>query len=100
MAQLIVDLRTDFTRRAFGFVEIHLTKRDRRRRMGPTYFDILSTPAGDLVRGVRLAEIQDLDDGLHFLVVRLLNATGAPIAMRRILVTVRGNTMVLAVLAR
>jgi hypothetical protein len=49
---------------------------------------------------VRVAEIQDLENGLHFLVVRLLDRRGAPIAMQRILVTVRGNTAALALLSR
>lgn len=98
MAELLVDLRTDFTRREFGSVELHLIKRDRARRLA--FIDFVSIPAGDLLRGVRLATIHDLSDASYLLVTRLLDARGVPIAMRRTLVSLRGTFVTLVVIAR
>jgi hypothetical protein len=100
MALLVVDLRTNFERREFGTVEVHLTKRVRRGRMQAHFVDFVSAPRGDLERGVRVAEVNDLDRGEYLLVIRLLDARGAPIAFRRSLVSLRGNLAVTAVIAR
>jgi hypothetical protein len=64
------------------------------------FIDFVSTPRGDLERGVRVAEVNDLDRGEYLLVIRLLDARGAPIALRRSLVSLRGNLAVVAVIAR
>jgi hypothetical protein len=64
------------------------------------FIDFVSAPRGDLERGVRVDEVNDLDRGECLLVIRLLDARGAPIAFRRSLVSLRGNLAVTAVIAR
>lgn len=68
--------------------------------MQDQFIDFIPTPGGDLVRGVRVAEIDDLETGLYLLVVRLLDARGAPVGFRQILVTLRGNLAVTALVTR
>lgn len=100
MALLVVDLRTNLERRQVATVELHLLRRRRHSRMEAHFADFVSTPPGDLVRGVRVAEVHDLEAGSYLLVVRLLNGRGAPVALRRVLVDLRGNLGVTVVIAR
>ena len=103
MALLVVDLRTNVSRTQFRTVELHLINRRRPgrvRRMQDQFIDFVPTPGGDLTRGVRVSEIDDLDPGLYLLVIRLLNARGASVGFRQILVTLRGNLGVTVLIAR
>jgi hypothetical protein len=100
MALIAVNLKTDFRRSEFAVVEVHLRKWYRRARMQPQYLDFLTAPAGDFTRGVRVAEVYDLEAGTYRLMIRLLDGRGAPIAMARSSVSLSRDTVANIVIAR
>ncbi len=100
MTMLVVDLRTDIPRREIRLAEIHLIRRRRRNRIEASFVAFTSLGRGDPVRGVRLTDIEDLDNGNYLLVVRLLDRRGAAIGLAQSIVGLRGDRVVTMLITR